>query len=679
MSYIYRTVAIGQGSTPTADLFKVNTIRGRALAKGDATDSTAIATNTASNTQLVGWNNVTQRERAEPIMLLPYTSVATYVPRNARILGATLHLYNVGRTITGGIVPGSGTNYIEVWPVRRTLHASLTGLTWVNYSTGNAWAQLGILFGTGADSDSAYLDRFEYTQANYDSAPTSGATAVIFDVDITGEIQRVVDFGDPLQLALRARWADPGSGSNSFVNFSQPSGDASNPHTYLTVNFRRPREFYQAAADGTLDQTEMLDAASESLLQHLWLGAVAKGSSSGFEKFYLRNEMTSTQPATVVVSGRAAVGSIDNSGVVGTGRLQCVRVFDNVAGVSATPTGIVRLEFTSATLFDLYFTPDSTGVEAVVDTGLDKTTDETVQYSSDDAWFFPSTTNGGWTGTHASGDEITFECRSDLHTAAYPVANLDDYYLAPHANNDRTTANSSVKRSAANAFACQLNHNDTRTIANSAGSVTGVIGNVTDGAHSGTHIKVPDPTIFTADGYATLATYNATGDPANPGSGERIEHVQIKTVYSLAHATYPGQILLYEDLATITDFDTSSVFTSGLWLGALEAPDQQTLSAAASVASPVISLSAPLVATSGVLTLLDITTGTSEERTIASVRGTTVTLTAVPSYAYPRGSLVYFADETESNTPFFCQTVVPASATKGRKRAFVTSESWAVV
>lgn len=676
MAYIYRTINIGQSSTPTADLFAVNTIRGRALAKGDSTDSTAIATNTASNNQYVGWVNVTQRERCEPVMLLPYTSISAYVPRNARILSATLKLHNIGRVFTSGVVPGSGTNYIELWPVRRTLGSTLTGLTWVNYTTASPWAEYGVMFGTGADSDSTYLTRFEYTQANYDAAP-SATSPVVFDCAITSEIQRVVDFASPLALVLRARWADPGASANARVDFSQPSGDASNPHSYLVVNYRRPREFYMSGGDGLLDQTEMLDAASESLNQHLWLGSVAKSSSSDYEKFYLRNEITTDQPACVIVSGRTAIGSISNAGVVGSGRLQCVRGYDYVASTSQTPTGTGRLVFTAATTYDVYFTPDSTGVEASVVTGRSINSDETVQYAGVNAWLFKSAANGGWTGTFAAADVVTFDCRGDLHTTTYPKANLDDYYLAPHADNDRTTANSSKKRKASVAFACQLNHNDSRTIANSGGS-TGVIATVTDGG-TFTHIKVPDPMIFATDGYATLATYSAKGDPSNPGSGQRIEHVQIKTIYDINDATYPGQIRLYETLSTPTDFTTSSVFTSGVWIGSLTKPDQQTLSAAASVSSAVLSLSAALTATSGTLTLLDITTGTTEDRTIASVSGTSVTLTAAPSYAYPAGSLVYFKSETASNVPFFCQAVVPSSATKGRKRAYVTSESWAVV
>lgn len=675
MSYIYRSVDIGRSATPTADLMKVNTIMGRSLAKGDPADTTGSATWTNTGNQYCGWFYSTTVQRVEPIMILPHSSLVTYVPVNARILSATLKLHIIGYGMPSNLVPGSGTNFVQVWPVRRTLNASFTGLTWVNWFTASPWAQLGILFGTGADTDSTYLDRFEFTQADYDTHPSSGAP-VIKDVDITAELQRVIDFTEPLQLALRAEWAAPVAISSYFV-VSQPSGEASSMHSHIEVSYRRPREFYQAASDGTLDQTEMLDATSESLNQHLWLGAVAKGSASTYEKFYIRNEMPSAQPACVIVSGRAAVGSIDNSGVVGSGRVQCVRPYDYVAGVSATPTGVHRLVFTSATLYDHKFTPDGTTTESTVSTGNDITTDEVLQYSSLNALLIKSAANGGSTGTFAAADVVTFETRADLHTTAYPKSNLDDFFLAPHANNDRTTANSVVKRSAANAFAMQLNGNDTRTVANS-GSSTAVCCTVTDGA-TYTHIKVPDPTKFVADGYATLATYNALGDPAVPGSGERVESVQIKTVYDINDATYPGQIRLYETLSTPSDFGTTAVFTSGIWIGTLSAPDQQTLSADASTASPVISLTAALVATSGTLTLLDITTGTSEQRTIASVVGSTVTLTAVPSYSYPRGSLVFFASETASNRPFFCQTTVPAAATKGRKRAYVTSESWAVV
>lgn len=675
MSYIYRSVDIGRSATPTADLMKVNTIRGRALAKGDAADTTGTATNTASNNQYVGWIDTTPQVRAEPIAILPHSSLVTYVPVNARILSATLKLSVIGRFITGAIVPGSGTNFVQVWPVRRAINASLTGLTWVNWFTASAWAQYGIKFGTGADTDSTYLDRFEFTQADYDYNPSS-ASPIVKDIDITTEIQRVIDFTEPLQLAFRAEWAKPSTG-DSYVLLSQPSGDAASPHSYLEINYRRPREFYQAAADGTLDQTEMLDATSESLNQHLWLGAVAKGSASSYEKFFIRNEMTSTQPAVTIVSGRATIGSIDNSGVVGSGTFQCIRVYDYVASTSATPTGVWRFVFTSATLYDAKFTPDGTTTESTVVTGKSINSDETIQYSGVNALHVKSQANGGSTGTFAAADVVTFETRADLHTTAYPKANLDDFYLAPHANNDRTTANSAVKRSAANAFATQLNLNDGRTVANSGGS-TAVCCTVTDGG-TFTHIKVPDPMIFATDGYATLATYNSLGDPAVPGSGERVETVQIKARYDINDATYPGQIRLYENLSTPSDFDSTSIFTSGLWIGTLEEADQQTLSADASTASPVISLTAALTATSGTLTLLDIDTGTNEQRTIESVVGSTVTLTAVPSYAYPRGSLVFFASETASNRPFFCQTTVPAAATKGRKRAYVTSESWAVI
>jgi hypothetical protein len=675
MSYIYRSVEIGRSATPTADLMKVNTIRGRALAKGDAADTTGTATNTASNNQYVGWIDTTPQVRAEPIAILPHSSLVTYVPVNARILSATLKLSVIGRFGWGGVVPGSGTNFVQVWPVRRAVNASFTGLTWVNWFTASPWAEYGIKFGIGADSDSTYLDRFEFTQADYDLNP-SAATPIVKDVDLTTEIQRVIDFTEPLQLAFKAEWAKPSSGSG-YVILSQPSGDAANPHSYLEINYRRPREFYQAAADGTLDQTEMLDATSESLNQHLWLGAVAKGSASSYEKFYIRNEMTSTQPAVTIVSGRATIGSIDNSAVVGSGTFQCIRVYDYVASTSATPTGVWRFVFTSATLYDVKFTPDGTTTESTVVTGKSINSDETIQYSSVNALHVKSQANGGSTGTFAAADVVTFETRADLHTTAYPKANLDDFYLAPHANNDRTTANSAVKRSAANAFATQLNLNDGRTVANSGGS-TAVCCTVTDGG-TFTHIKVPDPMIFATDGYATLATYNSLGDPAVPGSGERVETVQIKARYDINDATYPGQIRLYENLSTPADFDSTSIFTSGLWIGMLEEADQQTLSADASTASPVISLTAALTATSGVLTLLDIDTGTNEQRTIASVVGSTVTLTAVPSYAYPRGSLVFFASETASNRPFFCQTTVPAAATKGRKRAYVTSESWAVI
>ena len=115
-----------------------------------------------------------------------------------------------------------------------------------------------------------------------------------------------------------------------------------------------------------------------------------------------------------------------------------------------------------------------------------------------------------------------------------------------------------------------------------------------------------------------------------------------------------------------------------MWLGTLEIPNQMFLAQTASTSSTNIVVASTPARTSGTITLLDLASGTTENRTIASVLGTTVTLTAAPSYAYPAGSLIFFDDETYSYSPFWAWAEPPTSATRGHKLGYVTVLSYAV-
>jgi len=203
-----------------------------------------------------------------------------------------------------------------------------------------------------------------------------------------------------------------------------------------------------------------------------------------------------------------------------------------------------------------------------------------------------------------------------------------------------------------------------------------MVATVTDSG-TWTHVKVPYPDAFTADGWATLATYDATGETV---STKRVEQVQIKAVYPRSHGTYPGQVRLYQTLSNPGDFSGTSILTSGVWLGYLAAAPGGFLGTQASTASNQLVLDA---AVSGIVggdsvDLWDLTTGTTETRTVASVAGQSIYLTANPAYAYPVGSLVVKTPDTVSNVPFYGWGLPPATAPKGRKLGYLSTISWPV-
>lgn len=675
-----REFEIGRDETPTEELLDGVVIRGLAIPKGDATTTNG-TTDTDKDSQYVGWVISTGIYRAQPIMRL---DVPARIKRGMRVIAAYLHLaVTASHWTSTNTVPTDGTAVVDVYAVRRALSSTFTGITWPEWSAGNSWDEAGIKFGVGSDVDASPIASFTWSQAEDDAGPTPTAPT-IKSLDIRDEMQRLLNFDEPLQLVLKARWTKtgiPGAGSASdqkVLRISNPAGNPQDIHTYIELHGRNPIEVYGATPSHKPDQTNLKDIGVTSLEQHLYLGTPPKGGASGPVEFHARNEIESSQPAVLVLAAKTHVGSVNQEGVAGTGRLRYVRGFDTATG-EQTPTGSWRFTFTSATEGDLEFRgeADADYSDALVspNTLIDTTIDQTIAYDSLDALTIPA---AAWSGTFVAGDVVEWETFGDRHTTAAPLSTLDSVRLAPHAAGDRTTADTGEARRASRAVAAQLYRHDTSTIAN-AGATTGVIGNVTDGANTGTHVKVPDTSIFVAGDLATLATYTAHSetDGTFPAS-MRVEHVTIKTVYAMDHATYPGQIGFEETLTSPTQFDSSSILTTGVWLGKLEVPNQMFLGQTASTASTNIVVASTPPRTSGTITLLDLTTGTTEQRTIASTLGTTLTLTAAPSYAYPTGSLVFFEDEENSYSPFWAWAEPATTESRGHKLGYLTCLSYAV-
>jgi hypothetical protein len=671
--YSYRTRVVGRSATPTSEHAKVNTIAGTSLDIGDADDATH-STITSSGEQEVGWSDESSnvdRRRAVHYLPLPVD-----IRRGARVISAVYAKHVIGSTWLSNLIDG-GSVTVEGYAIRRTLSSSLAGLTWANYTTGQAWARLGIKLGVGPDVDPTPFITFSWDQDDHDAAP-SASDPVIKLLAMRAEIQRLLDFDEPLQFVLVETWDNTGVGdltaTHKVIKMNQPSGSPSTIHDYLTVGYRNPIEIY-GMLSGQPNQGDLKDVASASIDQHLFLGTPPLGAASVATPYAGRNETTSTQPAVSIITDRAQVGSVSET-VAGSGHMRWLEVFDTATG-QGTPACTLRLTFSAATTCAASIRLD--GATAFVTTGLaghtgiDITSDALITYNGDDAFQLRA---DAFTGTFANLDVVEVEIRADAHSSAAPLASLDDVRLAPHDVGDRTTALTTSPRVASRMRTVQLYRHDSAVIANS-GDATGAIGNVTDGAHTGTHLKLPYTGWFTADDYCTLATATAHDEPET-GPVRRVVHSRIKTIYAMDHATYPGQILLYDTVATPGDFDGNSLFTTGVWLGKLEVSNQAFLASTASTLSPTIHLDATPTRTSGTITLFDLLTGTKEQRVIDEVVGTAVTLTASPSYAYPTGSLVWFEDETTSWVPFFAWAEPPVSTARGRKLGYVAGVSWAI-
>jgi hypothetical protein len=682
MSYSYRSIAIGRGN---ANLALVNTIIGLALEKGDASTSGAGTTATSGASQFVGWASFGQRQ--EPVY---YHAIPTTVPRNGRTLRAILHLRAIQASFKGGLTVDSGGSNgpasFELWAIRAPINSDLSGLTWLAPSTSHTWAEPGAHFGVGADLDGTRLAVLSLTQAEYDLLHSSDVTVhqdKEWLVDIHPEMQRILDFDESIRLIFRPLWPSGGalSSDQRTISLNQPSSTGTTPHTWIDWQGRQAIELYLSDIAGALDQTQMLDATSEGLGQHLYEGTPPRGSVGPTVKAWMRDELTVSQPAVVLVAARAMCASVDHSAVEAlshTGRMAFVTVYDVLTG--ATPDANWRFTWTDATHFGVDYKPNGTSTYITTgltgNTGLDVAANNTVQLGGVNAITIPSL---AFSGTFVTGDVLTVDTFADRHTTARPLSSLDNVRLAPYLAGDRTEADSTHARVASQAVVQQLYRHDTRAFANPAsGTPAGMVATISDGG-TWTHAKVPNPTAFTADGWATLATYDAGGEGV---STKRVEQVQIKAVYARDHATYPGQVRFYQTLSSPGDFGGTSILTQGVWGGQLQAAGQGSLTVQASTGSNLLTVDSAIggLVTGDTIHLLDLDTAETEQRTVAAPgpSGNTIPLTVNPSRAWPVGSLVTKDSDAASSVPFFSWAAPPASLAKGVKIGYLVAVSWAV-
>lgn len=687
--YTARTLDFGRGQAGN-DLATTNGVNGAtAIVKGYTADGDGTVSVTTGQHQ-AGYSINSPYAYYFTVIGWQYLYMAAKLPRNAKVLYANLiHTLSSASTV-GSTVPALATEGgltgapIEVWAIRRRMTFSggnFTGFTNTNYFTATPWQEKGIKFGIGSDTDAAYLGRYIFTQADYDYL-SPGNQRLDKRASIREELQRALDEGQDMILAIRGGWSKPSTSAAALAVISVDSRfqSGNNQHCYFEVGYRYAREFYAEGADGRYDPTKLLDATSEGLAQQIYAGTPARGSITSPIKTFVRGEITNQQLAVVVHAGTVRVGSIRHV-VVGSGRCRTVRAYPVATG-QGTISGEWEFAFTSATLYDVYVTPEG-GARTLVATGKSTASDETISYTSLTMLMLKSAANGNWSGTFASGDKVFVEIAADLHSTSAPLSSLDSFEIMPHTAGDRSSADTLQSRVASRGRTCQLCGSDTRAIANSTGPVTGVIAVVTDSG-TWTHIKVPDPMIFTVGDLATLAEYGAADDDGGAG---RVEHVTIEAVYDINDATYPGQVRLAETITSPTDFDDTSIFTSAVWVGKLDPPTEKHLQSAASTSSDILTLTGDIGITTGVVVILDLTAteedAAFEERTIrnpptVSLAANQIQLTANPSRAWPAGALVYARDDDASNVPFYVRAAPPIDATKGKKLGYVVADAWAL-
>ena len=690
-AYSLRQMDYGRGVAGN-DIAAVNGISGRSINKGDAADATGGSTTSANADHPVGYYTSAGAILTGIVVLgWRYLYMASKLPRNARVLFAAAVLTLTNKSWTGATIPETATidgvagTPFEVWAIRRRLTFSsynFTGLTYANSFTATPWAEQGILFNVGADTDGSYLSRFVFTQDLYDTINSGTGVRADVEADIRAEVQRALDNGEDVILAVRPGFTKPGI--TDLVTYRVNVGTASlssgnAQHAYMRVGYRNSKEFYGEGQDGRLDQTQLLDATSSGLAQQIYEGTPARGSVTAVKKTFVRNEIVNQQLAVVIYAGKVRVGSIRHD-VAGSGRCRTVRAY-NVAVGQGTISGEWEFEFTAATVYDVYVTPEG-GVRTLVASGKSTASDETITYTGLNMLLLKSSANGNWAGTFASGDNVFVEISADRHTSDAPLASLDEIEIMPHAVGDRDSAYTAQARVASRGATCQLCGSDARAIANSGG-VTGVIATVTDSG-SFTHVKVPDPMLYQAGDLVTLAEYAAETDDGLAG---RVEHLVVSAVYDIDHATYPGQVRMTTAISTPTDFNETSIFTSGVWAGALDAPTEQFLSVEASVSSDVLTLSAPLGVTTGSIGIINLTetdeSAAYETKVIrypatVSLLANQIQLTSAPGRAWPAGSLVYLLDDDTNHVPFFSRAAPALDASKGKKLGYIVADSWAL-
>ena len=163
----YRTTTIGLNSSPSGELVRIVYIRGLSLDKGDASDTSDGAFTESMFGAPVGWDGDIHRSEA-----VVYLARPTRVKSNIRVFSGTFEM-RLGAPIAWD--PG-GNVTVQVWAIRRTLSSTLTGLTWANYTTGQAWQAYGAHTGPMWNGYRASLERWVATNGRR-NAVLSGARA----------------------------------------------------------------------------------------------------------------------------------------------------------------------------------------------------------------------------------------------------------------------------------------------------------------------------------------------------------------------------------------------------------------------------------------------------------------------------------------------------------------------
>lgn len=678
----YRSSTMGQGSTPTNEHALVRTPNGRALAKGWPDDFSGTTQSAATN-QYCGYR-LGFSGLYEPVL---YWKVPeTRIRRGSRVLGWTMMCAIEASVFASNVVP-NGSIAIKLWAIRRTLAAGLSGLTWSNYIAGggNTWDELGVRFGIGNDTDAVELATITWTQADHNLTPLAGSP-VYKAVELREEAQFLLNHNLPWQLIFQPTWTKPASG-DSYLLISTPADAPNVQHTYWIAKTREGLEYFMLSGS-RLDRLHMLAADAASKDQHMYLGTPSRGASSQTYVWGLANEKDDSQVAVCTISdAMTQVGPVNRQGVAGSGWMRCVRPFDTASG-QTNRTCTLKITFTSSTAYVLSYQDE--GASGFVTTGLTDAgvgaigTTKTFQISGANFVTIHSTTDGNFGGTFAADDVLTIEMRADGSDSGHPAASLDDVWLAPHLLDSRLEADSVKARPARWATVQQAFRYDTSNIedavddTDSPVAAPGVIARVDHGDGIRIHVKVSDPQRFRDNQWVTIAHYNAKDVTGLSG---RVLHGHIKTRYALDHATWPGQIELFEDdTDLVTDFpNEATVVCSGVWHGELFAPARGYLAAPTSTSSNRLSLTKALPREEGTLRITNTLTGDSELLTINHLESTDVVLNSNPSRIYPVDSEITFDDDDENWNPIHVFATPGASAEIKRKQGFVAAISFARV
>jgi hypothetical protein len=638
-------------------------ILGRSLARSDSVNNHT-STTTGGATFRVGRVTVNS-ERYHGILRFPTPSTQ---PRNVKVVSAKIKLG------ISGFLNISPSYAFNVYLLRRRLDPAFAGLTFANWTTGQAWQDYGARIG-GLDTRATPLVTHALTTDEMDgndAGAISITNMLVIDVPIPAtEMESILDNEEEVAIVIMPTWA---AGADRYITLMDPSHSDHNARakTYLELKYLNNREARPRGSAGGPDQAIVLDINELDLDRRISLGSVQRGTQGTAKQYFLQNERESVQQHVAVVSPKALAGSVDSSGAASGA------VLNGVIPNEDTPGGTYRFTMTSATLCDVDFLATNASAWVSLGTGYDITTNMSVE---DETATFEvlevprkHADSVNWLGTPATDDVFQVDVRASLATTDYPLSTLDNVYVAPPAawtGAGRDTAYLSKKRRPGGQW--QLIYN-TEVFANADDvGASGAVQDVTD-AGSWTHIKVPDPTQFSA----------TTGQPNNlctlvTSDDETRAEVTVVAVYGVEHATYPGQIRIAR-LANSEDFnDRNAWITGGIAIGSLDPAVRALLATAASTTSNGITTDTALynsdnsIVEEGTLTIFDPTAEDGEavsHTTTFTSTGTNHTLTDRPDRAYPAGSLVTV--ETESAAaPFFVVAAPELTTLKGKKQGIL--------